>query len=259
MSVKAKRKKVAILGAMPQEVNAYIGRLKKDTPGGEIISCGETVHGRWAGKDAIVSYVGISKPIAAIRTTNLITRFGPDVIIFTGVAGALDKRLKIGDIGVVQYAIDADLDVRVWKESPEVADYKLGELPFTRERIYRSDKDLASKAIDSGLVDFTGYVATGSQFLDREGKLVFSKQRCSDLIFREGTEFIRPNIYDMESSAVLQAAKDRKVPALIIRAVSDGLDGDAGNDFNEFVKESVKGYVGLVDYLLENFGNKNDI
>jgi adenosylhomocysteine nucleosidase len=236
MSTKTKTKRVAILGAMPQEISAFEEKLE---------------DWRQYGHEIVLSQVGISKPVAAANTTHVIKDFSPDYLIFTGVAAGLHPELKIGDIGIVSYAADADLDVRVWKESPEVPDYKRGEMPFTRKRIYESDSKLSDLAFESGKINFKAYVATGSIFLNNQKKKDFVKLICPELEEESLEQLARPNLYDMESSAILQAADIAKVPALILRAVSDDLEGNAASDFNEFIRESVDCYVGIVDYILE--------
>jgi len=235
---KMKPKKIAILGAMPQEVEAYQNLV---------------IDGKWNDKEVYVGVTGVGKAAAAASTQKVISEFQPDAIIFTGVAGALDPTLEIGDLCIGVAAIDADLDVRTWDSS-----YQKGEMPFTRERVYRSDSDLVGLAhqaayqseIGRKLID--AYIATGSKFLDQTGKEKFVSNGIADLTAEVNGNDQIPNIYEMEGSAVLQVANANNVPCLAIRTISDTLHGDAPKDFNKFVEKAVDDYVAIVDYVLEN-------
>jgi adenosylhomocysteine nucleosidase len=243
-------KKVGILSAMPQENRAF-----------------NLAHQRhhWHKKRIELGLTGVGKSAAAAKTAEFIVGLEPDLLIFTGVAGSLDDSLEIGDIGIVQYAIDADLDVRVWKESPEAEDYLRGQLPFTRERVFQSDPYLVEQALkaptdlndhwyEGALEDvklFEGYVATGSAFLAADGKKDFNEKVNPDLEAELDGIVRRPNLYDMETSAVLQVANAYKTPALVIRAVSDTTRGDSPKDFNEFVKNVIDSYVPIVSHILK--------
>jgi len=116
-------KRIALLGAMPQEVQTY-KRLYENK------------------FDVLVEASGVGKPAAAATTQRIISEWKPNALIFTGVAGALDPKLNIGDLVVGIAAIDSDIDVRNWDDS-----YKLGEIPFSRERVYLSDKKLSDWAL----------------------------------------------------------------------------------------------------------------
>lgn len=235
MTSKGNNGRFLLLGAMSEEIAAY-EQLSQSLP---------------EGKEVIVDLVGVSKPIAAASTQRLISKYRPDVIIFSGVAAALDDSLQIGDIGICTAAIDSDLDVRCWDNT-----YRRGDVPFTNQRIYRSDPDLAGlaryAADESGIGSFDAYIATGSKFLDAEGKHRFIDEDLPDLEASIGDRLRIPDTYDMESSAVLQVANDNKVPVLVIRAISDTTKGDSPADFNRFIAESVDNYVSIVEYVLRN-------
>ncbi|MBT7902970.1 hypothetical protein HN587_03830 [Candidatus Woesearchaeota archaeon] len=138
--------KIAILGAMEPEVKAY-GHMHK--------------HGH----EVYVGYTGVGKTAAAMNTQRVISEFKPDAIIFSGVGGALELGLEIGELGIVDAAIDCEMDVQSWDKS-----YQRGEIPFTHERVFRSDKKLIDLAIEASEDTFDAYSATGSQFLDAESK-----------------------------------------------------------------------------------------
>ncbi len=223
---------IYILGAMEQEIAAFRPLFKSYWDGSR----------KYFGA---VRKTDVGKTNVASTVTDILYQRvrKPVVFIFTGVAAALDDKLKVGDIGIVKHAIDADMDVRAWDSS-----YKRGEYPFSRERVFHSDHLLVELAKESGIPTFDAYVATGSKFLDAEGKKEFCKDLDS-LSYDTGDQIIRPNLYDMESSAFLQFAS--KWPrALELRVVSDTLEGNAPEEFNQFIENAVESYVSIVGYVL---------
>ncbi|MBL7051785.1 MAG: 5'-methylthioadenosine/S-adenosylhomocysteine nucleosidase [Nanoarchaeota archaeon] len=221
--------KVVIFGAMPQEIVAYNERVKS---------------GEWD-CEVFVESTGVGKVAAAMVTQKAISERNPDYIIFSGVAGGLEAGLKIGDIGICEIGIDSDLDARSWNPSLE-----RGEQPFSGNRIYRSNENLVDIAFDSGNDKlFRGYVASGSAFLNAEEKTDFVQNILPEL----ETENVLPNVYDMESSAVMQVANQNGIPVLVIRAVSDIIEGNSASDFNEFINGAVENYVGVVDHLIKKW------
>lgn len=222
---------VVLLGALPQELAAYAGRIR---------------DGRWHGVRVHTALTGVGKPAAAAATQRAIMEHRPDAIIFTGVAGALHPGLRIGAIGIGVAAIDADLDIRSWQPGT-----RRGELPFGGGRVFACDARLAALAFASGEPGvFPAYIASGSAFLDAAGKARFIREVLPDLAAGIGGAERTPDLIEMEGSAVLQTAIANRVPALAIRAVSDALEGDAVADFDAFVREAIGHYAGVVDHVL---------
>lgn len=233
--------KIAIFGAMPQEIKNY--SVLKNT------------NSAWLKHDINISLLGVGKTSAAMNTQKVISDFKPDYVMLTGVAGALSPDLKLGDVGIVTAAIDSELDVRSWDSS-----YKLGEQPFTKDRVYLSDADLVNLVYDAWFAfhkpafdAFTAFVATGSSFMDSDAKTNFVENVSPDLY--ASAPFFEskfPNLYDMETSAFLQVANANDIPALAIRAVSDTLEGDVASDFDKFVVDASKSYSLLLTDILRN-------
>lgn len=225
-----------ILGALPQELAAFTDRC---------------ANGRWAGVEVHLALTGVGKPAAAATTQRMIDRHVPDAVIFTGVAGALEPGLRIGDIGVGIGAIDADMDLRALLPGA-----RLGQL-YGGERVFASDPALVSAALSSGAPGlFTAFIASGSAFLDGPGKRRFIdtvRPQLSAMI--DGCERL-PDLIEMEGSAVLQVAAAHRVPALAVRAVSDALDGDAVADFDAFVRGAVAVYADVVESALRGLASQ---
>ncbi len=222
---------IVLLGALPQEIDAYHHRLE---------------DGRWHGHHVIVLPTGVGKVAAAAATRQALDRHRPDALFFTGVAGALERHLVLGDVGVAHGAIDADFDIRAWM--PGAA---RGELPFGGGRIFPCDDRLVQAALAAPVPGlFEAYLATGSAFLDRQGKATFCREVLTDLAGVVGGRQRTPDLIDMETSAVLQVAAADGIPTLALRAVSDTCDGDAVADFDAFLTVAIRHYEQVVDHVL---------
>ena len=221
-----------LLGALPQEIDAYQHRL---------------TAGRWHGHRVEVVATGVGKVAAAAATRRAIDTHRPDALVFTGVAGALDPRLALGQVGVAHGAIDADFDIRAWM--PGVL---RGEHPFGGGRVFPCHDRLVAAALGAAVPGlFEAYLATGSAFLDRTGKADFRRTVLPDLAAEVGGRRRTPDLIDMETSAVLQVAATDGLPALALRAVSDTCEGDAVADFNAFLDIAIQHYEQVVDHLLQ--------
>ena len=90
-----------IMGAMPDEVDQLCARLENVTvePYGGV----EYHKGTLAGKQVVVCCAGMGKANAAATTQVLITKFGAEKIIFSGIAGNMTSKIGIGDVAVGGY------------------------------------------------------------------------------------------------------------------------------------------------------------
>jgi adenosylhomocysteine nucleosidase len=207
---------IAILGAMPEEIAALLsdleGRADSHAGGYEIHS------GELEGKRVLVVHCGIGKVNAAAVAQLLVLRQSR-ALIFTGVAGAVDPELRVGDIVVASDALQHDVDVTALGYEPGLVP---GE-PLS----WRSDPRLVELAVAAaaelpGVRVVTGRVASGDQFVADPG-------RTSSLRDRFGASCV-----EMEGAAVAQVCSRAGVPFVIIRSMSDSADHDAQVSFREF-------------------------
>ena len=100
------KRRFGIIGAMPQEV-ALMARsmtIRQTTEAG----MRTFYEGSWAGQDVVLVLSRVGKVSAAATTLMLIERFQVTHIIFTGVAGAVDRTLRIGDIVIADRLVQHD-------------------------------------------------------------------------------------------------------------------------------------------------------
>ena len=132
--------KIGIIGAMADEVATL--KEEMDITGTETVADMEFCEGMLDGKDVVVVQCGMGKVNAGICAQTLISDFGVDCVINTGVAGSLTNDLDIGDIVVSTEAVQHDFDV-----SP--IGFKRGEIPYTGLISFPADDNLRQIAVST--------------------------------------------------------------------------------------------------------------
>jgi len=200
----------------------------------------------------ILEIAGIGKTSAAAVAQRVISEHKPDIMLYTGVGGALSKELSIGDIGIVSMAIDSEMDARAFNK-----DLKLGQFPFSSTRVFRCDERLVKLALEHPLnvKTFDAFVATSSQFMDIERKMHFVDIVRPDLGYEQDGKNRLPNVIDMEATGFLTATSQNQVPALIIRSIANTFEGDAPSDLMKFLWDRIDEHLTLVAYILTNLEN----
>ena len=219
-------KRIGIIGAMEEEVNILKEKMQVEKV--EKKAGMEFFQGTLSGKDVVIVRSGIGKVNAAICTQILADDFSVEGIINTGVAGALNKQINIGDIVVSSSVVhhDANIIEDEGKESGML--FPRGTIQFSDESITKidADKALADRLIEGcknidGVKVFYGTVASGEQFISSKVARI------------EIGEFFNAYCCEMEGAAIGQVCYRNDVPFVILRAISDTIDD---NDFMDFEK-----------------------
>lgn len=228
--------RIGIMGAMHEEVV----ELQKDLEQGY-----QTVNrasldfmiGTLYGKEVVLVEGGIGKTNAALCTTLLKEYFQVDILLFTGVAGALNPEINIADIVLGTELIEHDFDVRAFG-------YPLGKIPRMEVLAFPCDEKLISlaQAVGETLFGeehiFQGRIVSGDQFVADVEKIAFLRQEFQ----AECTE--------MEGAAVAHVCYLLDLPCLVIRSISDKADRDARMDFPEFVKVAANNSQKMIEAIL---------
>ena len=214
--------RIAIMGAMPEEVEPLVARLDDVE---EILYADNTFYfGTYRGKEIVVAYSKIGKVFAALTAATLIEKFECEMVLFTGVAGAISDELKIGDLIVADGLCQHDLDITAFG-------HPYGYVPEGAVCIWADTglREIAKKvAYDLKVEVKEGVIATGDQFVaDPERKTWIGETFKADAL-------------EMEGAAVAVVCSALDVPFFILRAISDSADMDAGFDFDAFLKSSAK-------------------
>ena len=125
-------------------------------------------EGKFNDKDIVFVQSGIGKVNAAVTATLLIEKYDIDEVIFSGVAGALDKVVGIGDVVIADDVVQHDFEV-------EAFGYKKGQIPQMEVWSFKGNEDLiekVKKTSDGEIKLHYRRILTGDQFVHkREEKL----------------------------------------------------------------------------------------
>lgn len=213
--------KIGIIGAMDEEIKLLKQNMKVND---EVVKATIRFYvGTFQGKEVVVCKSGVGKVNAAITTQILIDHFQVSNVIFTGVAGAVDPTLNIGDIVISTSAIQHDLDA-------SALGFKKGEVPMFA---YSSDFPanerlivLAEKGAESleGVHVVKGRILSGDQFIADQEKVAYL------------AELFDGKCVEMEGASVAHVCMLNNIPYVVIRSMSDKANGEANVNFAEFTK-----------------------
>lgn len=225
---------LGIIGAMDEEVRLLTGKLEDMEQ--EQWAGITFVSGRIAGKRVVVCKSGVGKVNAAVTAQLLITACKVDAILFTGVAGALDPELEVGDLVVSLDCLQHDMDARA-------LGFPRGVIPYQEQSVFPADPELVKLAAASGEAVLPGRVRTG-RVLSGD-KFIADKEEVAGL-----REELQGVCAEMEGAAVAQVCAMNGIPYVVIRSMSDKADGSAPVSFAEFTALAAKRSSELVEHLL---------
>jgi adenosylhomocysteine nucleosidase len=230
-SVRTSPRTYLVLYAFPAEGKLLGDAMAVDTTEKAL---GRAVQiGKLSEKQVVLAESGVGMTNAAMTTQYLIDRYRPAAIIFSGIAGAIDTAVAIGDIVVC----------RQWATH----DYGyVGKDGFTRETVtaYIGARDETIETTffvcDTGFLATAGRVAAGPLPLDNIGdrppKVTVGGTGVSGNSFIDSrdkrawlqTQF-QALVTDMESAAVAQVCTANDISFIIFRSASD-LAGGSGSE-----------------------------
>jgi adenosylhomocysteine/aminodeoxyfutalosine nucleosidase len=209
---------IGIIGAMRDEILPLLEYYKAYE---EIIIGNQTYYKiEYNNHVLFVVQSKIGKVAAAMTSTLLIEKFKCDKVLFSGVAGGLSNHLEIGDLIIAQKLCHHDVDITAFGH-PKGHNPEIGIFIDTSKELRVIAKKVANTL---NLNIYEGIIATGDQFISSQGKK-------DEIISEFGGDAI-----EMEGVAVAQVCSELKVPCLILRSISDKANGDAPENFDEFVK-----------------------
>jgi adenosylhomocysteine nucleosidase len=235
---------IGIISAMKEEIRAIHEQL-------DLVTTTEKgmrtyYQGKLFDQDIILVFSRWGKVASATTATQLINDFEVDEIIFTGVAGGIEDKIKIGDIvigkGLVQHDMDASplipkFEIPLLGKSSFSTDERRTESLFKAAHIFISQIDsfLSKEVLESFNIDqpevHLGDIASGDQFI-------------SDISHRDAIKKGLPDIVcvEMEGAAVAQVCYEYSIPFTIIRTISDNSNDNSHLDFPKFAKEIASEY-----------------
>jgi len=156
---------------------------------------------------------------ASSATQILVSNFKCEYILNYGVVGALKKDMNVNDLFLVKKVVHYDFDTSSLDHS-KVGQY--GE--FKDEYMPTSDNLIKlAKTLDSTLKEVI--CASGDKFI-------------SDISFKNKlAEAYDASICDMEAAGIVRTSFNNNIDCLLIKCISDSLEGD-GSDFEKNVFNS---------------------
>ena len=193
--------KIGIIAAMSSEYKQVAQLLENKKEYTEGIY--EYTEGNIKNNTIILTKCGIGKVNAAVGAVELIRTFQPDCIISTGVAGGIDKCLKVMDVVVSGQIVYHD----VWCGEGNAYGQIQGMPTF-----FEGNKTLFDCAIslDTETPIHGGLICSGDKFITDREELDVIKGN-----FPEGLAV------DMESGSIAQVCHIYKVPFISFRIISD--------------------------------------
>jgi adenosylhomocysteine nucleosidase len=237
--------RLGIISALHEEQQGLIEAMQRPY---------KLMHGMreyWGGTlweiDAVCVLSRIGKVAAAMTATTLVEKFGVTHILFTGVAGAGDAAIGVGDIVVAESLVQHDMDASPLFPRHEVPLTGLSHFPSDRrmalelahaaqrflelEFMHAIDaQERAAFALQAPRVH-RGLVASGDQFVSHGGRIQALGEALPGLLAVE-----------MEGAAVAQVCFELGIPFGVIRTISDNANENAATDFMRFVKSVAAQY-----------------
>jgi adenosylhomocysteine nucleosidase len=243
---------------MDEEIRLLIDDL--DLEERRTIANREYLRGRLYGNDVVIAMSRWGKVAAAQTATTLIDRFEVTTMIFTGVAGAANPSVEIGDIVISTELVQHDVDASA------IPPMKRFEIPLLGISHFQADPQLAANAVSAAetYVNDLLHLDVAAEYL-REYQI--TKPRVISGLIGSGDLFIADAVkinelrrvlpelqcIEMEGAAVAQVCYEHSVPFVVIRALSDKADHSALVDFPMFVEHIAAHYSrGIIRGMLAN-------
>lgn len=214
---------IGVICAMEEELRALLAQL---TDRQETTVANQTYYsGKIEGVSVVLVESGIGKVQMGMTCAIMLEKFAPDAVINTGSAGGIGTGLHVGDVVISSAVAYHDADATAFG-------YALGQLP-QQPQLFSANEDLV-KAIEGAahVVDLqtkVGLIVSGDQFI--------ASKEATDRILSIYPEALAA---EMEGAAIGQVATQFGVPFVVIRAMSDVGDENAGQSFDEFIIDAGK-------------------
>ena len=214
---------IGVICAMEEELRALLAKLEDRQ---ETVVADQTYYrGTITNIAVVLVESGIGKVQMGMTCAIMLEKFAPDVVINTGSAGGIGTGLHVGDVVISSAVAYHDADATAFG-------YALGQLPQQPQQ-FTADADLvkaiAAAAHTVDLQTKVGLIVSGDQFI--------ASQAATERILSIYPDALAA---EMEGAAIGQVATQFGVPFVVIRAMSDVGDDNAGQSFDEFIVDAGK-------------------
>ena len=227
---------IGIIGAMDSEIAMLLEHLT-DRCTRQV--GGITFHSGIIGKRRVViAKCGIGKVFAAMCAQAMILTYCPDIIINTGVGGAIECGIRVGDIVIGSRLVQHDMDTSAIGD-PVGLISGINVIYFDCDE--KNAKIMESCARELSLSHRRGIIASGDQFIADKGKKELISERFD------------ASVCEMEGAAIAHVAYVNRVPFLVIRAISDSADESSSMDYMQFLPIAAKNSASLTLKFIEKY------
>lgn len=224
---------IGIIGAMDIEVESIKAMLASVSE--EKVSGVNFVRGKFGAESVVVAKCGVGKVFAALCAEAMILKYNPSVIINVGVAGCLDKSLKIGDIVIADSVVQHDMDTSPLGDPIGLlSDINIVKIPSDEKTCALLEESVGA----AGIKYSVGTIASGDQFVADDAKKRFITDNFGALSC------------EMEGAAIGHVCYVNNVSFGVLRAMSDGADDGADMDFPTFTKMAAENSTRVIKEFL---------
>ena len=229
---------IGIIGALDIELERLIGAMQG--PVHREISGVPFTCGRLLGTDVVIARAGVGKVNAAVCAQTMALIYEPELIINSGVSGALSPELRVGDVVIGTDVVQHDVDTTAMGDEPGFVS-TVDRLSFPLDNF--ASTAIAAAAEELGIRAVRGRIASGDQFVastERKEEIVrlFSAVTC-----------------EMEAGAIAHVCFLNRIPCAVIRSISDGGNEEAPMSYEEFLPLAAKNSSELTLAYLKSLQN----
>lgn len=231
---------VGIICAMAIELEGLL--LQMQNTNHRLIAKMVFTTGTIGGTEVVAVECGVGKVNAAMCTQIMIDNFNPDIIINSGVAGALCKEVTVGDTVIGTAVIQHDMNTSALGDPVGAISFK--ECTMTSIPADEQTVELLANACEKcGCKTFKGKIASGDLFVSS----VEQRKKIHDRFSALACE--------MEGAAVGHVCYRNEVHYCVFRVISDDLNHNEGVDFITFSKMAADNSIKVITTFLENYTN----
>lgn len=227
--------RIGVLGPTEREIMPFISKISNKKLSEHAML--KFYSGIYEGVEVVSVFSGVCKVNAAIATQILISKFKVTHIVLTGVAGALNRELEIGDVVISSEVAYHDVANGILTEYH----------PWMKDIYFRPDVELLklceniSKYLSITSKCYIGRIITGEAFVTHNER--------ESLI-----ENFNPLCVDMESASVAHTCYVNNIPFIVIRSMSDNADENGSDTFESNIEMAALNSIKLVEELIKKVG-----
>lgn len=226
---------IGIICAMELEASRLKGALQHARK--EVISGVEYMSGLLCAQEVVVAVSGVGKVFAAICAQTMILQYKPRLLINTGIAGALDETLRMGEIVIADQVMQHDMDTSAVGDPPGmISGINQVFLPCSERIVEAMAQSIGAV---EGLAARVGTIASGDQFVADPAKKAAIRAQYGAIAC------------EMEGAAIGQVCYINKLGFAVLRAISDGVGG--GMDYAAFSKMAAENSCLVLEQFLVSF------